>query len=61
MSKSKKQVEVYIARYRKTKNYKRAMARALMGKPVRAFIALRRQHAFIENPVIIDLQQPHQS
>ena len=55
---NKEQIEAYVARYRKTKNYKRDMAKSLLGKPVRGFIALRGdKDAFIENPVLTDLRQ----
>ena len=59
MKANKEQLDAHIARYRKTKNYKRDMARALSGKPVRAFIALRGRAAgaYIENPVLNDLKQ----
>ena len=64
------QTEAYIVRYRKTKNYKRDMARALLGKPIRAFIALRGRAArahqekggmYISNPVLTDLEQEHRN
>jgi hypothetical protein len=52
----KKTVGVAAARYRKSKSYQRDMARALMGKPIRAFIKLRGQDAFYGNPVLADLK-----